>query len=100
MLIIITSPQIQALRRAVPRCTDYKGHVAWGQIVELIKRDTGKPFGATTVRKKWQELVRSGLDQQVQSRSQSGGEEGDNEDAADESSEALDPFNVSDDEPI
>lgn len=49
------------MRRALPQCIDSKGRVAWGQIVKHIKDDTGKPFGASTVRKKWEELARRGV---------------------------------------
>lgn len=71
--------------------------------MERIRRDTGKPFGAGTVRKKWEDLVRNGLDQQAQGPG-GGGErerEGDveDEDMEDSSSDVFESFLVSDDEP-
>lgn len=67
--------------------------------MERIKRETGKPFGAGTTRKKWEDLVRNGL---LDEHSQSGGEEGDNEDGnmeEDSSSDVFESFSVSDNEP-
>lgn len=55
MLTHVCEQQIKALERAVPRCMERK-KILWGQVVEYIKRQTGKPFGAGTCRKKWESL--------------------------------------------
>ncbi|KAJ4407501.1 hypothetical protein N0V82_009894 [Gnomoniopsis sp. IMI 355080] len=81
---------IKSLRRHVPIYTNKKGKVAWAKVVEAIKHDTGRPFGASTTAKKWKEInskvktKRRGAaaDQQ----SQSGGEEGDIEENGSSSS--------------
>lgn len=38
-----------------PKKSDMKGF-PWKQLSDHIKIETGKPFGATTVKKKWMEL--------------------------------------------
>lgn len=84
--------QIRALRQAVPACTDFKGKTFWVDVVKHIERDTGKPFGAGTVSKKWGDLVKMG-------RAWGGGDAGDVEDGDEYSSGLFEDLAASDSDP-
>lgn len=53
--------QIQSLRRGMaifrdPMRPNLKGF-PWKQLADYVKAETGKPFGATTAKKKWMEIA-------------------------------------------
>lgn len=71
--------QIDSLRIHVPKHTDKKGKVVWTKVVDAIKRDTGRPFGAGTTSKKWNDInkIKTKRGAVFDQQSQSGVEEGD-----------------------
>ncbi|PSR80905.1 hypothetical protein BD289DRAFT_484693 [Coniella lustricola] len=50
-----------ALNDAIPPCTDEKGKIQWLKVAHHIESKTGKPFGAGTVAKKWDDIVKGRL---------------------------------------
>lgn len=79
LLIVDSTLQINSLRLHVPTYTDKKGKVAWTKVVDAIKRDTGRPFGAGTTSKKWSDINKpqNRKGRVTDQLHQSGGEEGD-----------------------
>lgn len=55
--------QIDSLFTHVPVYTDKKGKTSWTKVVDAIKRDTGRPFGAGTTSKKWTDLIKTRANQ-------------------------------------
>lgn len=47
---------LDALRAAIPGATDSNGDVKWMRVREAVIDATGRPFGASTLRKQWERM--------------------------------------------
>lgn len=55
--VVFDAEDMQALRDAVPLCTNAAGKVSWKGVREAIIDETGRPFGVGTLAKKWRTLA-------------------------------------------